>query len=421
MSESLSLDLDYRSLVGPDRVHGRLYRDPAVFAHEMERIWNRVWVYLGHASELPRPGAYLRRAIGRQPVVIVRGEDNVVRVFFNRCRHRGNLLCQLDRGNARALTCPYHGWSYGTDGRLLARSFDEAYGKGVPGNDFDLTPIPRTASYRGLIFGSLAAEGMSLDEHLGAAKEYLDLILDRSPSGEVDLGAGVQKMRYRGNWKMLPENSLEGAYHGRFIHRFAFELADKRSGRDRSSAHEDSVRYLPGGHMVEDFRTTKFNKPPVKTPAHRAYWDALVDAYGETRVREVMSGRTPMLFVFPNLIYIQTHFRRVHPVSVDETYVYYQPAMLKGAPVEINRELLRHHESYFGPAGFLASDDIEILERSQLALQAEGNEWLYIGRGLHREKLLNGGTIAGNTMDENHLRGMWRHYANLMMTDQQAG
>jgi fatty-acyl-CoA synthase len=113
-------------------------------------------------------------------------------------------------------------------------------------------------------------------------------------------------------------------------------------------------------------------------------------------------------------MYIQTHFRRLHPVSVDETHVYYQPAVLKGAPAEINRELLRHHEGYFGPAGFLASDDFEILERSQIALQAEGNDWLYIGRGLHREKAMADGVIAGNAMDENQLRGFWRHYTHLM-------
>jgi hypothetical protein len=169
--------------------------------------------------------------------------------------------------------------------------------------------------------------------------------------------------------------------------------------------------------MVEDFRTTKFSKPPMKTPVQEAYWDALIAAHGEKRVQEVMNGRAPMLFIFPNLIYIQTHFRRLHPASVDETYIYYQPALLKGAPAEINRELLRHHEGYFGPAGFLAPDDLEILERSQVGVEAEGNEWLYIGRGLDREKALANGTVAGNSMDENQLRGFWRHYSATMMTN----
>jgi phenylpropionate dioxygenase-like ring-hydroxylating dioxygenase large terminal subunit len=412
-----SQPLDYPSLILADRVHGRLYRDTAVFEHEIERIWNRVWVYLGHESELPSAGDYLRRSIAHQPMLLVRGADNRIRVFFNRCRHRANLVCRLDKGHARELMCPYHGWSYGLDGGLVARTMPDAYPASPPANTFNLAPIPRMATYRGLIFGSLAQEGISLEQHLGLAKDYLDLILDRSPDGSVDMSVGVQKMRYHGNWKMLPENSLEGAYHGNFIHSFAFRLSDKRSGRVRSSAHDNSVLYLPGGHMVEDFRTAKFTKPPPKTPAHEAYWEALVAAHGEKRVIEVMSGRAPMLYVFPNLIYIQTHFRRLHPVSVDETYVYYQPALLNGAPVEINRELLRHHEGYFGPAGFLASDDLEILERSQAAVEAEGNDWLYIGRGADRETTLPNGAVSGNSMDENQLRGFWRHYSATMMTN----
>lgn len=415
---SLQLEpVDYPSLIQADRVHGRLYRDKAVFEHEIERIWNRVWVYLGHESELPDTGSYLRRSIARQPLLLVRAADGKVRVFFNRCRHRANLVCHRDKGSASELMCPYHGWSYGLDGHLVARTMPDAYPSSPPPDTFNLTQIPRVAVYRGLIFGSLAQEGISLEQHLGLAKDYLDLILDRSPEGAVDLGAGVQKMRYRGNWKMLPENSLEGAYHGNFIHSFAFRLSDKRTGRVRSSAHSESVLYLPGGHMVEDFRTTKFSKPESKTSARESYWNSLIAAHGEERVREVMSGRAPMLFVFPNLMYIQTHFRRLHPVSVDETYIYYQPALLKGVPAEINQELLRHHEGYFGPAGFLAPDDLEILERSQTGLAAEGNEWLYIGRGLDRETTRANGAVAGNSMDENQLRGFWRHYSATMATN----
>jgi phenylpropionate dioxygenase-like ring-hydroxylating dioxygenase large terminal subunit len=405
---------DYHALVTGDRIHGSLYSDPAIFEQELERIWGRVWVYLGHDSELPRNGDYVRRTIGRQPVLLVRGDDGRVRAFYNRCRHRANLVCHLEQGHAKALRCPYHGWVYATDGSVMGRSFDEAYNGATDVERFGLTPLPRCATYRGLIFGSLCAEGITLDEHLGAAKGYLDLILDRSPAGEVEIGAGMQKARYSANWKMLPENSLEGMYHGLFIHKFTFDLADKRAGYIRSNDHEDSVRYLAGGHMVEDFRQAKYSKPAVRTPAQQEHYDSLVAAHGEARVAEVMSGRAPMLFVFPNLMYIQTHFRRVQPVSVNETYVYYQPALFKGAPLEVNRELLRHHERYFGPAGFLAPDDMEILERTQMGIEATGNEWLFIGRGSHREKLMTDGGTAGRSMDENHLRGMWRHYAHVM-------
>jgi fatty-acyl-CoA synthase len=226
----------------------------------------------------------------------------------------------------------------------------------------------------------------------------------------------MQKMRYQGTWKMLPENSLEGAYHGHFIHKFTFDLADSRTGRtNRLEHHDDAVHYLPGGHMVEDFRGVKFAAPRQEpSPARKAYLDTLVKLYGKDRAEHLLGGRAPILFVFPNLMYVQTHFRRVQPVSVNETHVYYQPALLKGAPAEINEELLRAHESSFGPAGFLAPDDFEIMERSQVGIQAQGDEWLFIGRGIHREKTFPDGGSAGASMDENHLRGMWRYYAQLM-------
>jgi hypothetical protein len=114
------------------------------------------------------------------------------------------------------------------------------------------------------------------------------------------------------------------------------------------------------------------------------------------------------------LLYLMTHIRRVQPVSVDETFVYYQPMFLAGAPDEINVARLRFHEFGFGPAGFISPDDIEIMERNQIGIQAQGNDASFIGRGIHREKVMADGGTAGFTMDENHLRGMWKHYAKLM-------
>ena len=71
-------------------------------------------------------------------------------------------------------------------------------------------------------------------------------------------------------------------------------------------------------------------------------------------------------------MFVQTHIRRLQPISVNETHVYYQPAMLKGVPPQINQEILRSHETSFGPAGFLSPDDIEVMERNQIGLQAHG-------------------------------------------------
>jgi phenylpropionate dioxygenase-like ring-hydroxylating dioxygenase large terminal subunit len=243
--------------------------------------------------------------------------------------------------------------------------------------------------------------------------------MDVSPTGEIDLRTGVQKLRYAGNWKFLPENSLEGDYHGPFIHRIAFELHGKRTGLDLSSLYQneipDVIRSLPGGHMVEDYRGATMSPPKRKpTPAREAYAAMMEQRYGPEKARQLLSTLPPLIFVFPNLMYVMTHLRRVHPVSVDETFAYYQPVFLKGAPEELNIARLREHEFGYGPAGFISPDDIEIMERNQIGIQARGNDWLFVGRGAHRTKTLPDGGTAGYTMDENHIRGMWQHYTALM-------
>lgn len=416
---SLDAAIDYEALTSDARVHGSLYRDPAVFARELEMIWHRGWVYIGHESEVPAPGDYARRQIGLQPVVFMRGDDGRVRVLFNRCRHRGNLLCNRDRGSATVLKCPYHGWTYDRSGALLEPTFEEGYDSNLRREDFALSAVPRVAAYRGLVFASASDSGPSLDEHLGQVKTYLDLIMDVSPTGEIELRTGIQKLKYQGNWKFLPENSLEGDYHGPFIHRVAFELHSRRSGLDMSSLYEneipDVIRALPGGHMVEDYRGATMAPPKRQpSPARLAYVTMMEARYGAAKARELLGTIPPLVYVFPNLIYIMTHIRRVQPVSVNETFVYYQPMLLKGAPPEINEARLREHEFGFGPAGLISPDDIEIMERNQLGVGARGNDWQFIGRGLHRDTVRDDGSASGFTMDECHLRGMWRHYGRLM-------
>jgi phenylpropionate dioxygenase-like ring-hydroxylating dioxygenase large terminal subunit len=411
--------IDYRSLIRGSRINGRLYRDPAVFADEENLLWSRVWVYVGHESEVGQPGDFVRRRIGSQPVIMVRAHDGSVRVFFNRCRHRANLVCHENRGNAAVFKCPYHAWTYKTTGELIAPTFESGYDERLQRSDFALTPLPRVDAYRGLVFASASPSGISLAEHLGGITEYIDLFMDLSPTGEIALTAGMQSLRYQGNWKMMPENSMEGDYHGPFLHRMAFEFHSRRTGLDITTLRNDDVpdviRYVPGGHMVEDYRKAKF-APPARppSPARTAYAAQMEARYGPERAHALMNTTAPLIYIFPNLIYVMTHLRVVQPVSAEETFVYAHPVMLAGAPSEINEERLRMHEFMFGPAGFIQPDDLEIMERNQVALDAQGNDWLFVGRGDHRDQELADGGSIGYTMDENHIRGFWKYYGDLM-------
>src|SRR5207302_11040542 len=117
-------------LVQPDRVHRALYTDPAIFELELERIFGRAWLVLGHESQVRAPGDYYTTRMGREPVIVVRHDDGCVKVLINRCAHRGSMVCAEGRGNAERFVCPYHGWSYDRAGNLKAAPFASGYAPG---------------------------------------------------------------------------------------------------------------------------------------------------------------------------------------------------------------------------------------------------------------------------------------------------
>src|SRR5712691_10927058 len=107
--------------VEPDRVRREVYTDAAIFEMEMERIHERVWIYCGHETQVPKGGDYYTTQIGRQPMLMVRGKDGKVNVLYNRCPHRGSMMCGDRSGNAgEFFRCSYHSWTFHHDGKLRA-------------------------------------------------------------------------------------------------------------------------------------------------------------------------------------------------------------------------------------------------------------------------------------------------------------
>lgn len=111
------------------RVNRQVMVDSAVFALERERIFDKCWLYVGHESELAKPNDFLTRTLGGRPVVFARDAKGQVRVWLNSCPHRGAMLCREGGGNARFLTCFYHGWSFSSAGQMVSMPGDEAYGE----------------------------------------------------------------------------------------------------------------------------------------------------------------------------------------------------------------------------------------------------------------------------------------------------
>ena len=122
---SIRLGPRYTALVDTarGRVSRRIFSDAALYEREMERIFRRCWLFVGHESSLPRPGDFITSYMGEQPVIVWRDARGQVRVFLNTCPHRGNKLCLYDLGRAPALVCSYHGWSFCSEGRLVGVPF----------------------------------------------------------------------------------------------------------------------------------------------------------------------------------------------------------------------------------------------------------------------------------------------------------
>lgn len=404
-------------LVRANHVHGSLYTDAAIYQEELNKIWFQTWVYVGHESEIPSPNDFVMKSIGPEPVIMTRDKSGEIHLLHNRCPHRGNRVCMTEQGNARSFTCPYHGWTFANDGDLKGYPFPSGY-EGVDRRELGLGRVSRVGNYRGFIFGSMAAEGPTLEEHLGAAMRSIDALCETSPEGKVEITAGFLKHKVKANWKFLVENETDG-YHPSFVHASIFEVAQSGIGTLYNAESTAVSRDFGNGHTENDLRP-EFRKRDVpmswfgttadKLPEYVAKMNA---AYGEEKARTIMIDGTPHIMIFPNLFIAEIQIFVIQPLSVNETVQHVTALQFKGAP-DLNRRLRQQTMGSVGPAGFLLADDAEMYERTQMGVQMRNPEWLYLGRGKHRERRDEDGFLIGDNTDEVPSRGIWRHYKSMM-------
>ena len=408
-------------LVRRDRVHGSVYTSPEIFDAEMERIFSEGWVYVAHESEVPEPGDYVTRRMGRQPVIVSRGDDGVVHVLSNRCAHRGNRICNAEAGNSSSFKCPYHGWMYGNDGHLVAIPMKQAYGERHDAirAELGLAACARVDAYGGFVFASFATEGKTLLQHLGLATTAIDRLNNLSPTGRISLNGGAMKHRQQCNWKMVMENNVDG-YHALFTHPSVYEAVRPAKVSHQPSKVDVIVRDLGNGHSEIDY-TEEYLKlddefiwfgraPRQKLPNYVASLEA---AYGPEKTHRSLVVGPPHTLVFPNLFLAEMNIMVVEPLAAGETIAYTSPALLPGAD-EMNSRILRRCEGAMGPSGFLIADDGEIGARNQLGLASKNPEWLTLSRGFESELTDETGTLSYDKSAETPQRGFWRHWASVM-------
>ena len=346
---------------------------------------------------------------------MTRDRDGELHLLLNRCAHRGNQVCDDAKGNAAAFRCPYHGWTFRNDGKLVGFPFFKGYGQRKL--DVAMGRVPRVDSYHGFVFGSFAADGPSLIEHLGAAAGEIDRLVKLSPEGRIELTAGWLQHRTHANWKLLAENETDG-YHPQFVHGSIFGVTGSTIGPLYSDASTAVTRDLGNGHSENDLRPEfrKFGEPmrwsgttESRVPDYAA---AIRAKHGEAG-EEILIEGGPHVMIFPNLFIAEIQVFNIQPVAVGECIQFSTAVQLAGG-AELNRRMVSQCIGSVGPAGMLLADDTEMYERNQAGLESLTPEWLEIRRGLNRERVDDNGFTIGSATDETGMRGFWSHYKSLM-------
>jgi len=195
----------------PTTLEPRYYLDPGVFEREKERVFLRTWQLAGHSSQVARPGDFFTFRVQDQSLFVVHGADGELRAFYNVCQHRAHELLE-GAGNARVIACPYHAWTYETDGRLRRARGSER----VPGFDpgrVCLTAV-RVERFCGFLFVNLDPNAATMTATYPGVEERLrDLV-----PGIDDLAlAHRTEAELEANWKIAVENYNE-CYHCRVVH-----------------------------------------------------------------------------------------------------------------------------------------------------------------------------------------------------------
>ena len=358
-------------------IPAHIYNDKEIFELEKERVFGRSWLFVAHESEVPEAGDYVVRRVLEDSFIISRDEHGEIRALFNMCLHRGMQVCRTEMGNASHFRCPYHGWSYRNDGRIVGLPFHkEAYGgeEGFKKQGQTLLPAPSLGIYNGLIFVSLDPDAEPLEDFLGDFKFYMDYYTKQS-SGGIEL-RGPQRWRVKANWKIGAENFAGDMYHTPQTHTSVVEIglfrepkAEKRKdGTTYWAGNGGGTTYkLPEGSLEDRLRYVGY--PDEMIARMKEQWSQeQLDVVGKDGF--MVSAAS----VFPNMSFVHNwprveedsdevlpfiSIRTWLPISEDETEVYSWFAVDAEAPEEFKALSYKAYLMCFGSTGMFEQDDVE--------------------------------------------------------------
>jgi phenylpropionate dioxygenase-like ring-hydroxylating dioxygenase large terminal subunit len=368
---------DVLSDVRRGMIPAHIYNDADIFTMERERLFSRSWLFVAHESEIPQNGDYVVRRVLEDSFIVSRDQSGQIHAMFNMCLHRGMQVCRAEQGNATHFRCPYHGWSYRNDGRIVGLPFhNEAYGgeAGFSKKGQRLLPAPTIDTYNGLIFVSLDPDAPPLLDFLGDFTFYLDYYTRQSEDG-IEL-RGPQRWRVKANWKIGAENFAGDMYHTPQTHTSVVEIglfrepkAEKRKdGNTYWAGNGGGTTYkLPTGDFDERVRYVGYPQEMV---------DRMKQVWSPEQIEVI--GRDGFMIsaasVFPNMSFVHNwprvaadsdavvpfiSVRQWIPISEDETEVLSWFAVDKNAPERFKELSYKAYLMCFGSTGMFEQDDVE--------------------------------------------------------------
>ncbi len=422
-----------QALVQPDRVHRDLYIDEELFALEQEHFFANTWNYVGHDSQLPNPGDYLRAEIAGQPLIVVRHTDQSVRVLMNRCAHKGSRLVSAPCGNTgKHFRCPYHAWTFRTDGSLLSMPQKNGYegtallecesGRG-------LVTVKNVRLYRGFIFVKLNDVGPGFEAYFGDSLSSIDNMADRSPEGRLEIAGGCLRFMHQCNWKMFVEN-LNDSMHPMVVHESSAGTAKrmwiaKPADEPKPMAIEQFTPFMSDYKFFEDMGVRVFDNghsfSGVHFSIHSKYsaipaYDAAMKArHGEEKTAQILGLARHNTVYYPNLTIkgaIQA-IRVVRPIAVDRTLVESWTFRLAGAPPELLQRTTMYSRLINSPFSVVGHDDLHAYRGIQAGLHASGNDWISLHRNFDASEIGEKDRTAIGT-SEISMRNQYRAWARYM-------
>jgi phenylpropionate dioxygenase-like ring-hydroxylating dioxygenase large terminal subunit len=393
-------EADINAMVQGHQVHRDVYVSDAVYRAEMKHLFANTWVFVGHDSQTPKKGDYITTQIGDQPVIQVRHSDDSIHVLYNRCPHKGTKIAIDRSGNTgKFFRCPYHAWSFKTNGCLLAIPLKKGYdGTGLDKTESakGMKPVGAVKVYRGFVFARLAEDGIGFDEFFGDSLSSLDNLVDRSPEGRVEISGPPLRYMHKCNWKMLVENQTDTC-HPMVAHESSAGTAiniykEMGEPEPRPAAMQIIAPFMSPYEFFEGMGIRTWPNGHGHTGVNMSihsdydaipgYFEAMCNTYGEDRAKEILDENRHNTIYFPNIM-VKAPLQQIRnfiPLGPDKTLVESYVYRLVGAPEQLVAMSAMYNRMINAPTSIVGHDDLEMYERAQEGLHSDGLEWVNIQR-----------------------------------------